>query len=230
MKDDNAPVNTHPLHRRARSVGDPREPSGTSDHNNIFDAAMATQHHSVVFLLFGGTIWYIMVAEVEWQSQTPATVAQGHMHRRGGGVRVERVFQTPDQFGHGRPTAKGERKEEKEAELNVKGDEFKELVKDQIAGLPILGQVLHSTWWDWSRGSSPFFWRWNGNEQIQASMDGIVNFVQGPLPKRKPMKPLRLPAPQLKLVGEKIDSMIQRSYLSGGYVKSNLHFFAVPKG
>ena len=105
-----------------------------------------------------------------------------------------------------------------------------ELLKDLRTGLPILGQVLQSSWWEWSSGSTLFFWRWNGREQISAARDGMRFFVHGPLPRSRHMKPLKLTDLQTKLVLEKIDGMIRRSYLSAGFVKSSLHFFAVPKG
>ena len=43
------------------------------------------------------------------------------------------------------------------------------------------------------------------------------------------MKPLKLNDLPTKLVFKKIDGMLQKSYLSAGFVKSYLHFFAVPK-
>ena len=106
----------------------------------------------------------------------------------------------------------------------------RELIEDLTKGLHVLGQVIQSTWWEWSSGSSLLFWRWNGTEQIKAARDGMRIYVSGPLPQAKRLKPLRLPADQLALVGSKIDGMIARQYLSVGPVKSCLHFFAVPKG
>lgn len=53
-----------------------------------------------------------------------------------------------------------------------------ELVQDLKQGLRVLGQVLQST----SHGSSLFFWRWNGEEQIRAARDGMRIYVLGPLP------------------------------------------------
>lgn len=104
------------------------------------------------------------------------------------------------------------------------------LLVDLTKGLAVLGQVTHSTWWEWSSGSSLLFWRWNGAEQIKAARDGMRIYVRGPLPKAKRLKPLRLPGDQLALVTDKIEGMIARQYLSVGPVKSCLHFFAVPKG
>jgi hypothetical protein len=56
---------------------------------------------------------------------------------------------------------------------------FGELVKDIQLGLPILGQVIQSSWWEWSSGSSLLFWRWNGTEQIKASRDGMKVYIKG---------------------------------------------------
>lgn len=56
-----------------------------------------------------------------------------------------------------------------------------ELVKDLTRGLCILGQVLHCTWWEWTSGSSLFFWRWNGEEQIREARNGLKIFVCGDL-------------------------------------------------
>jgi hypothetical protein len=44
------------------------------------------------------------------------------------------------------------------------------------------------------------------------------------------MKPLKLAEDQARLVAAKIEGMVGRSYLGGGFVKSSLNFFAVPKG
>lgn len=109
--------------------------------------------------------------------------------------------------------------------------DYSELVKDLKKGLRVLGQIIHSTWWEWTHGSSLLFWRWNGIEQRQSSRDGMRIFVHSPLPKStKGPKSLRLdPANQL-LVAEKLTVMIDKSYLEIGPVVSSLHYFAVPKG
>lgn len=111
------------------------------------------------------------------------------------------------------------------------GNTRAELLIDLTKGLAILGQVIRSSWWEWSNGSSLLFWRWNGMEQIRSARDGIRIFVKGVLPKAKRMKPLRLPEDQLALVADKINGMVSRGYLSSsGSVRSCLHFFTVPKG
>ena len=59
------------------------------------------------------------------------------------------------------------------------------LNKDAVKGLRVLGQVLRSTWWEWTSGSAPLFWRWNGDEQMTAARDGMHIFVQLPLPRSR---------------------------------------------
>ncbi len=103
-------------------------------------------------------------------------------------------------------------------------------MKDLTRGLQILGQVLQCTWWKWTSGSSLFFWRWNGYEQIRESRDGLKIFVSGSLPQLRRSKTALLLKDQIPLVAEKVDGMIQKGYLSSGFVKSTVNYFAVPKG
>ena len=116
------------------------------------------------------------------------------------------------------------------------GEEFirlpslRDLVLDVKKGLVVLGQVIQSTWWDWSSGSSLFFWRWNGLEQLQASRDGMHIFIQSPLPRREKSNHLKFSADVRPLVATKIQAMIQKGYLEWGLVRTSLHYFAVPKG
>ena len=98
-------------------------------------------------------------------------------------------------------------------------------------GMRVLGQVLRSTWWEWTHGSAPIFWRWNGWEQITAARDGMTTFVRSSLPRsNKGVKRLRFDTETRKLVSSKIETMISNSYLEIGFVRTSLHFFAVPKG
>ena len=102
---------------------------------------------------------------------------------------------------------------------------------DLKRGLRVLGQVLQSTWWDWTSGSAPLFWRWNGQEQVIAARDGMKTFVQSTLPRsRKGVRPPRFDPETRKLVSSKVESMVSKSYLENGHVKTSLHYFAVPKG
>ena len=104
-----------------------------------------------------------------------------------------------------------------------------ELSIDVVKGLAVIGQILRSTWWEWTSGSSLIFWRWNGRDQIRAARDGMSIHVQGPFNRLK-SKPIRFESSTRILLAEKIHSMRDRSYLENGQVLSLLHFFAVPKG
>ena len=105
-----------------------------------------------------------------------------------------------------------------------------QLLADTKCGFRILKQVAESSWWEWTGGSSLFFWRWNGMEQIRAARDGIPIFVASPLPKHRRQKPSRLDPSQQLLVAGKLDGMVSRGYLETGFVSNAVHFFAVPKG
>ena len=98
-------------------------------------------------------------------------------------------------------------------------------------GLRVLGQVWKSTWWEWTHGSLPLFWRWNGQEQIKAARDWMRIFVQSTLPmSQRGVKLPRFDADTRTLVSEKITTMIDKEYLEMGRVETFLHYFAVPKG
>ena len=105
------------------------------------------------------------------------------------------------------------------------------LLLDVTKGLVVLGQILKSTWWEWTSGSAPVFWRWNGLEQILAARDGMSIFVQSTLPRsRKGIKLPRFDVETRKMVADKIATMVSKSYLEPGMVKTSLHYFAVAKG
>jgi hypothetical protein len=106
----------------------------------------------------------------------------------------------------------------------------RELRLDVVKGLAVLGQVLRSTWWDWTNGSSLLFWRWNGSEQIRAARDGMAIHVLSSLPRAKRGKGIRFDPAVKALVAVKVQIMIDRSYLEPGSVSSFLNYFAVPKG
>ena len=86
-----------------------------------------------------------------------------------------------------------------------------------------------STWWEWSEGSFPFFWRWPEWYQTQIRVGGTPWLSAG-VPK--------CAIPQRKESDEKIFNGIRnkllipilRRYLEEGLVHSLTSFFAVPKG
>ena len=100
-----------------------------------------------------------------------------------------------------------------------------------MKGSVVLSQAMQTNWWEWTKGSSLFFWRWNGHSQIRAARDGMEIFVASQLPQGRSTKSsLRLSPSELALVAQKMDAMLSRSYLEEGFVQSKVHFFGVPKG
>ncbi|KAI2491134.1 hypothetical protein MHU86_23420 [Fragilaria crotonensis] len=134
-------------------------------------------------------------------------------------------------------TMKGDRDRNRNQKLNTKGDrrilssmEKAALLQDARCGFRILNQVLSSTWWDWTCGSSLFFWRWNGAEQIRAARDGIPVFVASALPTKRRHKMGSINREQRAMVAVKMEGMIKRDYLESGFVANTVHYFSVPKG
>ncbi len=104
-----------------------------------------------------------------------------------------------------------------------------ELWKDFTVGQDALWRATNSSFWEWSEGSTLFFWRWQGEYQ-EAVRDGLRAFVVGDLPEY--WKSVNWPddETQCKQLKEKIAKVVRRGYISSGDVKSLITFFAVPKG
>lgn len=104
-----------------------------------------------------------------------------------------------------------------------------ELLHDADIGCEALSNVLDSTWWEWSNGSSLLFWRWNSEEQRRDARDGMEIFVRGELPGffRKP-RPMEFA--KLRLIASKIGTVRRRTYIRAGPIRSLIDFFDVPKG
>ena len=104
-----------------------------------------------------------------------------------------------------------------------------QLLVDADKGAEVLSQALRSSWWEWSSGSTLFFWRWNGDDQQKEARDGMEIFVSGDLP-RSQSKPAKCSSlDQLKMVAS-MEVMLKRGYLEEGFVRRNVHYFSVPKG
>ena len=122
------------------------------------------------------------------------------------------------------------RRSAKDAVARVSRIASTQLLLDADRGAEILSQALRSSWWEWNSGSSLFFWRWNGEVQQKDARDGMEIYVSGNLPSSQ-AKPARCASlPHLKLMASKVESMLKRGYLEEGFVRSNVHYFSVPKG
>ena len=111
-------------------------------------------------------------------------------------------------------------------------NQWKELSRDLAAARDAIGRGVNSTWWDWSSGSTLFFWRWPPGYRI-AARDGARVYIKNRqlLPKcfdiqRWPSCPVM--AAQLEKKIKKVKE--NRGYMEEGWVESLTSFFAVPKG
>ncbi len=100
---------------------------------------------------------------------------------------------------------------------------------DLAAGRHCLHYCFNSTWWDWSSGSRPLFWRWPITYRVQIR-DGIKLWHKGPIAKWRRPQPVVPDALLLQRMRDKIGKVRSRGYICKGPVFSLTSFFAVPKG
>ena len=111
-----------------------------------------------------------------------------------------------------------------------KSSEAKLLKLELAIGVDSIVRCINSTWWEWKDGSTCHFWRWP-KEVMMFIRDGFPVYVEKKLPEYKMKQRFQgLNSDQLKALEQKIHKVINRRYLSEGYVKSLINYFAVPKG
>jgi hypothetical protein len=103
-----------------------------------------------------------------------------------------------------------------------------ELFEDGNAGAEALSKGLNATWWEWSRGSALFFWRWELSQQ-PAARDGMEIFVRGKLPTNL-AKGRGTRLDKMSAVGKKLNKVYERGYICEGPVESLIDYFDVEKG
>lgn len=105
----------------------------------------------------------------------------------------------------------------------------KEREKRVEAGKEALRRALDATWWDWSGGSSLFFWNWPESHRAWAR-DGQPHFVISALPECKdPQR--RAPTEEAQvLMNKKVNKVRKRCYICAGFVKCLTNMFSVQKG
>lgn len=104
-----------------------------------------------------------------------------------------------------------------------------DLQKDILVGTDALCRACGASYWEWTYGSTLFFWRWPRVYQKQVR-DGIAVTLLDKPPvywkhSRWPEDPL-----QLEAMRKKIKKVADRGYVKEGDVDSLISFFAVPKG
>ena len=98
------------------------------------------------------------------------------------------------------------------------------------SGLAALSHSVDATWWEWDRGSAPFFWRYP-LEWRSLTRDGLPpRFVGNPPSYTKTQKPPRDPEVRAKEKG-KVSAVRDRNYVVPlADIKALLNFFSVSKG
>ena len=105
------------------------------------------------------------------------------------------------------------------------------ILRDLQIGRDALLRAINATYWEWSCGSTLFFWRWPSHV-VEHARDGVPIYVEGKLPhytsrQRWPPEDEKGSVKQMK---QKLQKVIDRGYLAHGYVKSLTSYFPVPKG
>jgi hypothetical protein len=105
-----------------------------------------------------------------------------------------------------------------------------DLIRDYEVGMDAISRALAASFWEWDDGSTVFFWRWT-KEHRRELRDGLRVWVRkSSLPRywgRQRWPEVRDERDKLK---GKIQKIVDRRYISSGFVRSLTSFFAVPKG
>jgi hypothetical protein len=100
---------------------------------------------------------------------------------------------------------------------------------DRCPGWDALWRLSDSTWWEWSAGSAPLYWRWPAEYRL-VIRDGLEIWFQGDPPNyQRPQRGEKDPATRNRVI-EKLDTVQKRKYIAPGLVTSLTDFFSVPKG
>jgi len=101
---------------------------------------------------------------------------------------------------------------------------------DYSAGRDCLCRAAHSSWWEWTAGSRPMFWRWPLDSQADMR-DGMMVFFICKEPRYLKRQQKHRDPHTKKLVEEKLQKVIDRGYLDNDQVIVSLtSYFPVEKG
>ncbi|MFN9982053.1 MAG: hypothetical protein ACK53Y_19160, partial [bacterium] len=87
--------------------------------------------------------------------------------------------------------------------------------REKEVGRECLGKTAAATWWEWSNGSTPFFWRWPLHARTLVR-DGHPPFFLSPPPRN--VKPQRSEPDEgiRQQILQKIQKVIQKGYIAKG--------------
>ena len=99
---------------------------------------------------------------------------------------------------------------------------------DIEAGLECIARAANSTWWEWTDGSRPFFWKWNPDYQLSIR-DGVPPWLEKS-PEKWVQPQMFDKKNQAQVTAKLYKVWKKRRYLETGFVRNLTRFFAVPKG
>jgi hypothetical protein len=100
---------------------------------------------------------------------------------------------------------------------------------EREVGRECLGRVAGASWWEWSAGSTLFFWRWAPSLRDMA-LYGHPVWTLKPLPKFTQPQPRAKDESVCSKVAAKLSNVREKRYVCSGEVRSLTGYFCVPKG
>jgi len=123
----------------------------------------------------------------------------------------------------------GNKRRKRDSSQTTNFESRKELLKDLVVGLDGIKRGLMSSWWEWTGGSTCFYWRWHASLHKEVR-DGIKVHVETKLPQFRKAQKFGLSEDDMEKLKGKVQKVIDRGYLQPGFVASLINYFAVPKG
>ena len=102
--------------------------------------------------------------------------------------------------------------------------------RDILVGRMAIRHFTSGSWWKWSGGSTPLFWRWPTPYARTGARDGFEVYVKGSLPKYK-RKQRSMDPDVAECLATKIVDLLEKGYVSQlpQQATSDVDYFAVPK-
>ncbi len=104
-----------------------------------------------------------------------------------------------------------------------------EAKKNWEAGRDCVARCSESSWWEWTDGSRPHFWRWKKEYRLEIR-DGVAPWFRKSVPRWQIPQRLEKDAKLKQDMRKKLEKIRRLRYIIPGTVKSLTSFFAVPKG
>lgn len=101
--------------------------------------------------------------------------------------------------------------------------------KDRLIGRECITKAAQAEWFEWTGGSTPFFWRWPVESKSLVRDGHAPWFMSAPPKYLRPQRGEPNEVVRAK-VREKLSNVKDKGYISAGTVKSLTSYFAVAKG